>query len=263
VLTWSGALGVAKSVTITYSVTVNNPDAGDLTMDNTVVTPQGTSGNCAPPTLTAATDLAVSPFAFVTAAPDPGCATHTPVARFHVSKSVSAHTTAAGGTVGYKITVTNTGQAPYTTKTPASFTDDLTSVLDDATYNDDANNGATYTPPTISWSGALAVGATVTITYTVTVDDPDNGDGRLDNVAVTPSGGHGPRDGGDCPANSSRATCRTATQVTAHTAAAPPTATTTPASTGNDIRLQLILAGLLLGAGSLSLLIGVRRRRTA
>ena len=40
-----------------------------------------------------------------------------------------------GGTVSYTITVTNTGQVPYT---GASFTDPLAGVLDDATYNNNA-----------------------------------------------------------------------------------------------------------------------------
>ncbi|MFP3670873.1 hypothetical protein SB717_37960, partial [Priestia sp. SIMBA_032] len=78
-----------------------------------------------------------------------------------------------GTKVTYTVTVTNTGTAAYTTASPASFTDDLTAVIDDATYNGDANNGATYAAPTLSWSGPLAVGATRTVTYSVTVNSPD------------------------------------------------------------------------------------------
>ena len=40
-----------------------------------------------------------------------------------------------GSTVSYTITVTNSGQAAYS---GASFTDPLTGVLDDASYNGDA-----------------------------------------------------------------------------------------------------------------------------
>ena len=40
-----------------------------------------------------------------------------------------------GGVVTYTITVTNTGQVPYT---GAGFTDPLAGVLDDAAYNSDA-----------------------------------------------------------------------------------------------------------------------------
>ena len=34
------------------------------------------------------------------------------------------------------------------------MSDDLSDVLDDATYNDDAGAGATYREPVLSWSGA-------------------------------------------------------------------------------------------------------------
>ena len=83
--------------------------------------------------------------------------------------------------------VTNTGDVDYTSGSPASFTDDLSSVLDDATYNDDATGGASVSDETLSWSGAFAVGETVEVTYSVTVNDPISGDQQLVN-AVVPSG---------------------------------------------------------------------------
>ena len=51
-----------------------------------------------------------------------------------------------GGTVGYTITVTNSGQTPYT---GATFTDPLAGVLDDAVYNGDA----TATTGTVGFAG--------------------------------------------------------------------------------------------------------------
>src|SRR5206468_4102806 len=39
VLSWTGNLAVGASATITYSAAVNNPDTGDKTMVNTVVSP--------------------------------------------------------------------------------------------------------------------------------------------------------------------------------------------------------------------------------
>src|SRR5262249_39816836 len=94
-----------------------------------------------------------------------------------------------GGTVSYTITVTNIGRVPNTSGNPATFTDDLTEVLDDAIYDDDAEASTgevTYAEPILSWSGALAAGQTATITYSVTVNDPPTGDGILDNAVVGP-----------------------------------------------------------------------------
>ncbi|MFP3380461.1 hypothetical protein SB767_29515, partial [Bacillus sp. SIMBA_069] len=95
------------------------------------------------------------------------------MASFTVSKTSSPSGPVTPGTkVTYTVTVTNTGTAACTTASPASFTDDLTGVLDDATYDNDATGGATYAAPTLSWSGPLPVGQTVTVTYSVTVNDP-------------------------------------------------------------------------------------------
>ncbi|BAU86734.1 hypothetical protein SLA_5865 [Streptomyces laurentii] len=43
------------------------------------------------------------------------------------------------------MTVTSTGTTAFTAADPASFTDDLSGVLDDATYSNDATGGATVT----------------------------------------------------------------------------------------------------------------------
>ena len=61
--------------------------------------------------------------------------------------------------VHYTITVANTGQTPYT---GATFTDSLSSVLGDATYDGNAAATAgtvTFASPTLTWTGNLAVGA--------------------------------------------------------------------------------------------------------
>ncbi|MGW4646810.1 DUF7507 domain-containing protein [Kitasatospora sp. NPDC004289] len=102
-----------------------------------------------------------------------------------LSKTASASRAAPGDTVTYTVTATNTGKVPID---PATFTDDLTGVLDDARYNDDA----TATPGTVTrdgaalrWTGPLAVGATATLRYSVTVDSPDEGDLLLRNAVFT------------------------------------------------------------------------------
>jgi uncharacterized repeat protein (TIGR01451 family) len=170
VLTWSGALAVGQTVTVTYSVTVNLPDEGDALLPNAVLT--GDGGNCA------------------VGSDDPACVVQIPSGSYTVAKAASATTVDQDGTITYTVTVTNTGQLDYTAGEPASFSDDLSSVLDDATYNGDAGDGATLTGTTLSWSGPLAVGATTTITYSVTADNPDVGDRMLNNfVRPTSPGG--------------------------------------------------------------------------
>jgi uncharacterized repeat protein (TIGR01451 family) len=186
-LSWSGGLAVGETKTITYQVTVNKPATGDLILDNAVV--PGDTGSCDPAT---------------------ACTTSTPVQSYTVAKSASSDGVAhAGGVVSYTVTVSNTGKADYTADAPASFTDDLSSVLDDATYNGDATEGATITGKTLAWSGALKVGETKKIRYSVTVNTPDTGDGVLDNAVTVPSDG-----GGGCATANG---CETTTPVGSYT----------------------------------------------
>ncbi|MBF4514140.1 isopeptide-forming domain-containing fimbrial protein [Plantibacter sp. VKM Ac-2885] len=162
-LSWSGALGANETKTITYSVTVNDPDKGDLLLTNVVSVPPERGGYCKT---------------------EGSCTTTTPVRTFNTIKSVDRKSASSGDKVTYTVTVTNTGQADYVDAKPASFTDDLSKVADDATYNGDASNGAQVSGNKLSWSGALAKGETKTITYSFTVNNPDNGDKSLDNVVV-------------------------------------------------------------------------------
>ena len=78
--------------------------------------------------------------------------------------------------VGYTITVTDTGQTPYT---GATVTDSLSGILGATVYNGDAAATAgtvSYASPDLTWTGNLNPGDSATITYTVTVDNPDTGD---------------------------------------------------------------------------------------
>ncbi|MEU7524351.1 S8 family serine peptidase [Saccharothrix sp. NPDC042600] len=106
-----------------------------------------------------------------------------------IVKTVDRTVVPAGGTVIYRVTATNIGTADYTAADPASFQDDLTAVLDDATYNNDATatSGAVVTGalPILSWSGPLTAGASVTVTYSVTVPNPSTGDDVLDNAVTS------------------------------------------------------------------------------
>ncbi|MGW9159433.1 beta strand repeat-containing protein [Microbacterium sp. NPDC055665] len=157
VLTWSGALGVGDTVTITYSVTVDG--AGDGTLTNAVTSP-GCADECS-------TEHLYGDYAVVKSA-DP----------------VSGSSVEAGDTVTYTLTVTQSGPGAVTA---ATLSDDLTAVLDDADYNDDVAataGSAVVDDSTLDWSGDLGVGGVVTITYSVTVTD--GGDGELANVVTSP-----------------------------------------------------------------------------
>ncbi|WP_406633328.1 hypothetical protein [Amycolatopsis sp. WGS_07] len=99
-----------------------------------------------------------------------------------VRKTASEQTAKPGDTVRYTVTVANEGDAPAPA---AQLSDDLSAVLDDATYNNDAatTTGGTPTPTQpaydgrkLTWTGAIAPGDTVTMTYSVTVGKPPGGD---------------------------------------------------------------------------------------
>ncbi|MFP3670011.1 hypothetical protein SB717_33470, partial [Priestia sp. SIMBA_032] len=161
------AIMPGQTITITYSVTVKDPDTGDKVLANTVVTPPGAS-NCP------------------TGSADPACTVTTPVRSYTVGKSAAPAAVLQGGVVTYTVTVTNTGTAAYaaTGADSASFSDALAGVTDDGAY---VAGSATATAGTVSenggtlsWSGPLAVapapGSTATITYQVKVDATDTGD---------------------------------------------------------------------------------------
>ena len=100
-----------------------------------------------------------------------------------IAATTSPATAVPGATVHYTVTITDTGQTPYTGIT---VTDDLTGLLDDASYNGDASASAgtvTFASPDLTWTGTLAPGAATTVTFTVTVNNPDTGDRTLTSPA--------------------------------------------------------------------------------
>jgi uncharacterized repeat protein (TIGR01451 family) len=102
-----------------------------------------------------------------------------------LDKQVSPRRAQAGDEVTYTVHATNNGD---TAIDPATFTDDLTGVLDDGALVGDpaADTGtATVTGSTLAWSGTLAPGQTATITYSVRIDDPDQGDKVLRNAVTS------------------------------------------------------------------------------
>ena len=154
-LTWTGSLAPGDSATITYSVTVNNPDTGGKLLINTVAS-SAVGSTCPPGTTSSPCQVTVPVL--------------TPA--LTIVKTASAATAAPGQTVTYTITVTDSGQTPYT---GATLTDPLAGVLDDAAYNNNAAATAgsvSYAAPNLTWTGNLVPGAAATITYSVTVEQP-------------------------------------------------------------------------------------------
>ena len=125
---------------------------------------------------------------------------------YTVTKTSDAGAFVTTGTVvKYSITITEpaSSAAPYLNP---SISDDLSGVLDDATFNNDAQATAGGTPTitgnTLTWSAAsIMPGQTITITYSATVNTPDTGDKVLKNTVVTPTGAS------NCPAGSTDSAC--------------------------------------------------------
>jgi uncharacterized repeat protein (TIGR01451 family) len=159
-LSWEGALASGDSATITYSVTLEPGGDGEVT--NTACVPNPGE--------------------------EPTCDSSDPLLlpRLTLDKSASTQTLpAVGDPLAYTVVVTNEGPGDYTVANPASFSDDLTEVLDDATFTvgslSPTTGTAQYAEPTVSWEGALAAGDSATITYNVTYTGA--GDHQLDNSA--------------------------------------------------------------------------------
>ncbi|MDX3387618.1 GEVED domain-containing protein [Streptomyces niveiscabiei] len=183
VVKWTGDLAAKAKATITYTVTLKDPDTGDQRLTNSVVGPPGS--NCAP----GSTDPACAP-------PPAG------IPALEIAKTASSNRPTPGTKVTYTVTVTNTGTAAYA---GASWSDDLSDVLDDAAYGDDAAASAgavSYASPVVKWTGDLEAGASATVTYSVTVDNPLKGDGKLANSVTGPAGSN-------CRAGKQDASCST------------------------------------------------------
>ncbi|MFE2771132.1 DUF7927 domain-containing protein [Microbacterium resistens] len=169
-LSWVGVLQPGEQVVITYTVTVD-ADAAGVTLRNSA------SGSATPPGAEAIPAPEVS-------------TTHdvlSPAYTFEKSANpVSETTVEVGDTVTYTLTGVNTGDAPLE---PVTITDDLSEVLSraamsgepTATIDGNAADAPVLEGTTLSWSGALAPGQRVVVTYAVTVGDEATG--QLENIA--------------------------------------------------------------------------------
>ena len=130
VITWTGDLAVGASAVITWTVTVHNPDTGDKTLI-TVATSTNPGSSC-PRASSAA-----------------GCSLTVPVLTpaLTIVKTASTATATPGQTVTYMITVSNSGQTPYT---GAAFSDSLSGVRADASLQQrrdrDRGHGRLFQP---------------------------------------------------------------------------------------------------------------------
>lgn len=167
-IAWNGTLPVGGVATITYSVTVKAKTGGDFDLLNVVT----------------------SPGCRVVAGLTPDCTTTHVAGEFTYSKAsnpASTSTVQTGDTITYTVGVNQVGAGAVK---GASITDDLSKVLDDATYNGDAVATAgtvSVTGDRLIWTGDLAVGAKVSITYSITV--AGEGDDKLLNVVTGSKGG--------------------------------------------------------------------------
>ncbi|WP_327064041.1 isopeptide-forming domain-containing fimbrial protein [Kitasatospora purpeofusca] len=171
-LRWTGTVARGGVVTVTYTVRIGSPPAGNKRLTNRAVGPDRT--NCPLPMGDRRR-----------AAVDPDCATTTPIRSLALVKTATPAGAAPGEAVHYRVTVTNTGAAAYE---EATFTDDLSGVLDAATWNGDARaDGGTldWSAPRLTWRGALAAGRTVTVSYSVTVRADLTGERTLRNAVTS------------------------------------------------------------------------------
>ena len=164
-------LAAAGTATTTGNGTTNAASTATFTV--VVKVAPGATGNI----VNTATAKATDP---VGAAPLSGTATDTDgLRRLTVTKSSTAAPAGVrtGDTVTYTVTLTNNGTSNYTAGIPAKVLDNLTGVLDDATYASGTVSVDGGAPSAISpngakqlvWSGALAAGKSTVLTYSVTI----------------------------------------------------------------------------------------------
>ena len=161
---------------------MNNPDTGNKNLASKVTSTTSTS-NCA------------------SGSTDARCSSTVGVSILTIAMTASTSSTTPGSVVGYTITVTNSGTVAYT---GATLTDSLSGVLDDATYNGDATATAgslTLSSPNLTWTGNLAAGAAATITFSVTVNNPDTGNKVLASTITSATAGS------NCASGSTDARC--------------------------------------------------------
>ncbi|WP_280719857.1 LPXTG cell wall anchor domain-containing protein [Kitasatospora sp. MAP5-34] len=127
---------------------------------------------------------------------------------FVVAKSVDHTVAHPGDVVTYRVEFGNTGNDQFPAGELPVVTDDLTQVLDDASFVTgslaSSVPAASFDPATskITWTGQLTSGQQGYFTYQVRVNNPYHGDFSLDNVVVSEKST-------DCKTGSTDTRCRT------------------------------------------------------
>jgi uncharacterized repeat protein (TIGR01451 family) len=231
VLNWTIAT-IAKgggSVVLTFSVTLDASFPSGTTHLPNVVVVTGPGSNC-PAQST-----------------DPDCDTDTIVQAgplVHAVKTVAvndgpfAHDGQAlpGSTLNYKIVVSNTGNAPAAN---VLVEDDIAALLAHADYNADCSNACTLVGSTLKWTiASIAAGGSVTLTFSVTLDDTfPTGTTHLPNVVVVT----GP--GSNCPAQTQDPDCGTENTVSSSALSIDKSFTGNSAGTDPDLNVPAAKIG--------------------
>ncbi|MDR2379061.1 MAG: DUF11 domain-containing protein [Bifidobacteriaceae bacterium] len=185
---WQGPLAVGASVSVTFSATLEGK--GEAVLYNVAWAPTD-QADTDPPTCQVAADGAAANVDPVTR--EPCDRVELPRSLIHVEKVVAGpEAPRAGDTLTYSVAFRNIGDAGYDQTNPAHLYDDLSEVLKNAKYNDDAKASGgqgeiEYSAGLLHWSGALPAWAQVTITYTVTLTG--GGTPSFTNVAWVPADG--------------------------------------------------------------------------
>ncbi|MGD9430222.1 isopeptide-forming domain-containing fimbrial protein [Arthrobacter russicus] len=175
---WSGTLAKGDTATVTYKMKVNADLATPGSVKNTVV--PGDKGTCDPADSCTTTTEVLTPGSFT------------------VTKSASPGSVAPGDEVTYTVKVVQKGDTPVL----ASFVDDLSKVAGATFVAGSASADKGAIEGTVNWSGTLAKGDTVTVTYKMKVNADIATPAEVKNTVVP-----GP-DGGCEPG-----TCTTTTEV--------------------------------------------------
>ena len=172
-LSWSGNVPAGGVVVMTYQVKVNDNVAANVHLHNTVT---GPGSNC-----------------LVGTEPDCSSDVTTAVPGLHVTKTSSpanGATVLPGANITYTVTAQNTGNVNLASTT---VTDELAGVLNHAAFvagsaTATVDGLAVATPSlsgnTLTWTGPLAIGKTVIITYQVTVNANATPSDKLRNAVV-------------------------------------------------------------------------------
>jgi fimbrial isopeptide formation D2 family protein/uncharacterized repeat protein (TIGR01451 family)/LPXTG-motif cell wall-anchored protein len=188
-LRWSGALAAGQSVELTYTVTLKA--GGDGVVRNVAWQPAVVPPTGQPPETVPACDITTEPGTDPTTG-EPCAPENFQLPRLTIAKKADLSAISAnGGVVTYTVTVTNEGPGDFSADAPGKATDDLSKVLDDGDYREDASaTVGTVTfdgDHTLNWSGALTAKQSAVITYSVVYDSTAaEGDASLVNTACVP-----------------------------------------------------------------------------